>query len=81
MQETPEMRIGSLSQEDLLKKEMATHSSILACKILWTEESGRLQSMGSQRVEHDWVIEHNRVLVIIKQANEYKTLEIMANIQ
>ena len=37
--------------------------------------------MGSQRVEHDRVIEHNGVLVITKQANEYKTLEIMANIQ
>ena len=33
---------------------MATHSSILACKITWTEEHGRLQSMGSQRVRHDW---------------------------
>ena len=39
-----------LGQEDLLEKEMATHSSTLAWKILWTEEPGRLQSMGSQRV-------------------------------
>ena len=75
------MQIQSLSQEDLLKKAMAIHSSIFACKIPWTEESDRLQSMGSQRVEHDRVIEHNGVLVITKQANEYKTLEIMANIQ
>ena len=36
---------------------MATHSSILAWEMLWTEEPGRLQSMGSQRVRHDWVIE------------------------
>ena len=43
----------SLGQEDLLEKEMATHSSILAWKMPWTEESGRLQSMGSQRVGHD----------------------------
>ena len=43
----------SLGGEDLLEKEMATHSSILAWKTLWTEESGRLQSMGSQRVGHD----------------------------
>ena len=43
----------SLSQEDLLEKEMATHSSILAWKIPWTEEPGRLQSMGSQRVGHN----------------------------
>ena len=43
-----------LGQEDLLEKEMATHSSTLAWKIQWTEEPGRLQSMGSQRVGHDW---------------------------
>ena len=41
--------------KDLLEKEMATHSSILSCKIPWTDESGRLQSVGSQRVGHDWV--------------------------
>ena len=40
-------RVQSLSQEDLLEKEMATHSSILAWKIPWMEEPGRLQSMGS----------------------------------
>ena len=39
--------------EDPLEEEMATHSSILAWKILWTKEPGRLQSMGSKRVEHD----------------------------
>ena len=50
MQET---RVRSLGQEDSLEKEMATHSSTLAWKILWTEEPGRLQSMGSQRVGHD----------------------------
>ena len=50
MQETG---VQSLGQEDLLEKEMATHSSILAWKIPWTEEPGRLQSMGSQTVEHD----------------------------
>ena len=48
-----ETRIQSLGQEDLLEKEMATHSSILAWKIPWTEEAGRLQSMGSQRVGHN----------------------------
>ena len=46
MQET---RVQSLAQEDPLKKEMATHSNILAWEILWTEEPGRLQSMGSQK--------------------------------
>ena len=48
-----EIWVQSLGQEDLLEKEMATHSSILAWKIPWTEEPGRLQSMGSQRVGHD----------------------------
>ena len=43
----------SMGQEDPLEKEMATHSSILTWKILWTEEPGELQSMGSQRVGHD----------------------------
>ena len=50
MQET---QVRSLGREDPLEKEMATHSSTLACKIPWTEEPGRLQSMGSQRVGHD----------------------------
>ena len=45
--------VRSLGWEDPLEKEMATHSSTLAWKILWMEESGRLQSMGSQRVGHD----------------------------
>ena len=42
-----------MGQEDPLEEEMATHASILAWKIPWTEESGGLQSMGSQRVGHD----------------------------
>ena len=46
--------VQSLGQEDLLEKKMGTHSSILAWKILWTEEPGRLQSTGLQRVGHDW---------------------------
>jgi len=50
---TWETRVQSLGQEDLLEKEMATHSSILAWKIPWTEEPGRLQSTGLQRVRHD----------------------------
>ena len=44
-----ESRVQSLGQEDLLEKGMATHSSTLAWKIPWTEEPGRLQSMGSQK--------------------------------
>ena len=49
-----ENRVQSVSREDLLEKEMVTHSSILAWKIPWAEEPGRLQSMGLQRVGHDW---------------------------
>ena len=52
MQET---QIWSLGWEDPLEKDMATHSSSLAWRIPWTEEPGRLQSMGLQRVGHDWV--------------------------
>ena len=49
----PETWVRSLSREDPLEKEMATHSSILAWRIPWTEEPGGLQSMGLQRVGHD----------------------------
>ena len=52
MQET---WVPSLGQEDPLEKEMATYSSTLAWKIPWTEKPGRLQSMESQRVGHDWM--------------------------
>ena len=52
-----DMRVASLGQEDPLEEEMATHSSILAWEIPWTEEPGGLQSMRSQRVEHDLVTE------------------------
>ena len=48
-----ETRVQSLGWEDALEKEMATHSSTLAWKFPWTEERGRLKSMGSQRVGHD----------------------------
>ena len=48
-----ETQVQSLRREDLLEKEMATHSSTLAWKIPWTEESGRLQFMESQRVGHN----------------------------
>jgi len=57
MQET---QVSSLGLEDYLEKEMATHSSILAWRIPWTEEPGRLQSMGSQRVEHNLVPEQQQ---------------------
>ena len=50
MQET---QVHSLGREDPLERKMVTHSCILAWRIPWTEEPGRLQSMGSQRVGHD----------------------------
>ena len=53
MQETQEMRVPSLSPEDLLEEEITTQSSILVGKTSRTEEPGGLQSMGSQRVGHD----------------------------
>ena len=53
------MQVWSMGQEDPLEKEMATHSSILAWEIPWTEESDELQSMESQRVGHNWAHTHN----------------------
>ena len=53
MQEVREMLVESLGWEDLLEEGMATHSSILAWRILWTEEPGGLQSIGLQTVGHD----------------------------
>ena len=50
---TQESQVQSLSWEDHLEKEMATHSSILAWEVPWTKEPGGLQSMGSQKVGHD----------------------------
>ena len=54
MQELQEMRVWSLGWEDPLEEGMATHSSNPAWRITWTEEPGGLQSVGSQRVTHDW---------------------------
>ena len=56
MAESPamrKMRVPSLGKEDRLEKKMATHSSVLAWKILWMQEPGRVQSMGLQRVRYD----------------------------
>ena len=54
MQELQETQVWSLSQDDPLEEGMATHSSVLAWKIPWTEEPGGLQSMGLQRVGFHW---------------------------
>ena len=53
MQELQEMKFQSLGQEDPLEEAMATHSSILAWRIPWTEEPGGVRSIASQRVAHD----------------------------
>ena len=53
MQETQETQVRSLGWEDPLGQEMATHSSILAWKIPWTQEPGGLQSLGLQRIKHN----------------------------
>ena len=52
MEETLEIPVQSLGQEDALEKGMATHSSVLAWRVPWAEERGGLQSTGSQRVRH-----------------------------
>ena len=69
MQET---RVWSLGWEDPMEKEMATHSSTLAWKIPRTEEPGRLQSMGSQRVEHDWATPLSLFLLFYHENTHFK---------
>ena len=54
MQEMQRTSVWSLGEEDSLEEEMATHSSILGQKIPWTDKSGRLWSIGSQRIRHDY---------------------------
>ena len=58
------MQIRSLGRKDLLEEGMAAHSSILAWRIPWTEEPGRLQSIGSQTVDMTEVTEHNVTLFL-----------------
>ena len=70
MQET---RVWALVWEDPLEKEMAIHSSTIAWKIPWTEEPGRLQSMGSQRVGHDWATSLSLYFKKGKNANKIHT--------
>ena len=59
IQEMWEAWVQSLGWEDALEEGMAIHSPILAWRIPWTDEPGRIQSMGSQRAGHDWATEHN----------------------
>ena len=60
----PETQVQFLSWEDTLEKEMVTHSSILAWRILWTEEPGGLQSMGSQESDMTYRLNHHHTLTI-----------------
>ena len=64
--------VRSLGWEDPLEKEMAIHSSTIAWKIPWTEEPGRLQSMGSQRVRHDWATSLSLSLYVIWIPSQFK---------
>ena len=64
-----------LGWEDLLEKRIATHSSIQVWRISWTEEPGRLQSMGSQRVRHDWVTFTSQCITSIKKGQNYTRTE------
>ena len=67
MQETQETHVHFLGQEDPLEEGMATHSSIIAWRIPWTEDSGGLQSIALQRVGHDWSdLVHGQVQVQTK---------------
>ena len=65
MQEMEKTWVQSLGWEDPLEKEMATHSSVLAWEIPWTEEPGGLQFMGSQRVGHDSETKHQQLHLIV----------------
>ena len=70
----PNSIIGS---EDPLEKEMATHSSTLAWKIPWTEEPGRLQSMGLQTVRHHWATSYFLFLSLKKKESSYYLIKVV----
>ena len=68
-QKTQETRVQSLGWKDPLEEEIETHSSFLDWEIPWTEELGRLQSMGLQRVKHNWTSEHSKPIHNGKEKN------------
>ena len=74
-----ETRVRSLGPEDPLEKEMATPSSTIAWKIPWMEKPGRVQSMGSQRVGHDWAISLQLVPLLLVLLSPSKTFTHMSN--
>ena len=71
-----QMQVRSLGQEDPLEKEMETHSDILAWRLPWTEEPGGLQSVGSQRVGHDWATEPDWTELAANQPQQYPPKKI-----
>ena len=73
-----ETRVWSLGREDPLQKEMATHSSILAWRIPWMEDSGGLQSTGSQRVRHDWETSLALSLYYLNTRNKWVVLDVLS---
>ena len=75
MQETQEICVLFIGREDSLEMEMATHYSILVWKIPGKEKPGRLQSMGLQRVRHDWATEHLDENLIILKNNVKRNVE------
>ena len=72
--------VQSLGQEDPLEKEMAIYSSTIAWKIPWTEDSGRLQSMGLQRVGHDWVISLSFTFILSTLPLPHRTFHCFSNV-
>ena len=74
MQET---RVQSLGWEYPLEKETATHSSIHAWRIPWTEEPGGLQSMGSQRVRHDWATSLHLTSLYFASASSVEIMDVV----
>ena len=79
MQEPQVTRVQFLGQEDPLVEEMTPHSSILAWRILWTQKAGRLQSIGLQRVRHNWsnlACTHDLNVIWIKRDSFFSVIHV-----
>ena len=74
MQEMPEMQVQSLGWEDILEKQMATHSSIHACKIPRTEKPGRLQSMGPKESDTTECTQHETQFISLEKRKSLKPI-------